>query len=55
MGSPQNPSTAQIAELKSKDGLQLLEAPRWTAVQNGAVTVSTDMPHHSISLLQLDW
>jgi xylan 1,4-beta-xylosidase len=55
MGSPQNPNAAQIAELKSKDGLQLLESPRWAVVQNGAVTVSTDMPHHAISLLQLDW
>jgi len=41
--------------LKSKDGLQLLESPRWIAVGNGAVTIGTDMPHHSISLLQLDW
>jgi xylan 1,4-beta-xylosidase len=55
MGSPQNPSAAQIAELKRADGLQLLESPRWIAAQNGAVTVGTDMPHHSISLLQLDW
>jgi len=55
MGSPQNPSPAQYAELKAKDGLQLLESPRWMDVKNGAVTVSTDMPHHSISLLQIDW
>jgi xylan 1,4-beta-xylosidase len=55
MGSPQNPSPAQYAELKSKDGLQLLESPRWMDVKNGAITVATDMPHHSISLLQLDW
>src|SRR5258708_25663506 len=55
MGSPQNPSPAQYAELKSKDGLQLLEAPRWLDVRKGAATVSTDLPHHSISLLQLDW
>ena len=55
MGSPQNPSAAQIAELKSKDGLQLLESPRWIDARNGAVTVGTDMPHHSISLMQLDW
>jgi xylan 1,4-beta-xylosidase len=55
MGSPQNPSAAQYAELKSKDGLQLLESPRWMDVKNGAITVSTDLPHHSISLLQLDW
>ncbi len=55
MGSPQNPSAAQIAELKSKDGLQLLESPRWAVVRDGVLNVSTVMPHHSISLLQLDW
>jgi xylan 1,4-beta-xylosidase len=55
MGSPQKPSAAQIAELKSKDGLQLLGSPRWAVAQNGAITISTDMPHHAISLLTLDW
>jgi xylan 1,4-beta-xylosidase len=55
MGSPQNPTPAQYAELKSKDGLQLLESPRWIEVKNGAATVATDLPHHSISLLQLEW
>jgi xylan 1,4-beta-xylosidase len=55
MGSPQDPSPAQYAELKGKDGLQLLESPRWVDVQKGAITVSTDLPHHSISLLHLDW
>ena len=44
-----------MAELKDKDGLQLLESPRWAVVQGGAVTISTDMPHHSISLIALDW
>lgn len=55
MGSPQNPSAAQYAELKSKDGLQLLESPRWIDAKGGAVSVATDMPHHSISLLHIDW
>ena len=55
MGSPQNPSPAQIAELKGKDGLQLLESPRWIDVRNGVAEVATDMPHHAISLLQIDW
>jgi xylan 1,4-beta-xylosidase len=55
MGSPQNPSPAQVAELKGKDGLQLLESPRWIDVRNGATEVATDMPRHAISLLQIDW
>jgi xylan 1,4-beta-xylosidase len=55
MGSPQKPSAEQIAELKSKDGLQLLESPRWVTTENGAITIHTDMPRQSISLVQLRW
>jgi hypothetical protein len=33
----------------------LLESPRWIDAENGAVNIGTDMPHHSISLLQIDW
>jgi xylan 1,4-beta-xylosidase len=55
MGSPQNPSPAQYAELKGKDGLQLLDSPRWIDVKDGTATLGTDMPHHAISLLVVDW
>ena len=55
MGSPQAPTPAQFAELKAKDGLQLLESPRWLPSANGVIEVATDMPRHAVSLLQLDW
>ena len=55
MGSPQKPSAEQIAELKGKAGLQLLESPRWMAAEGGAVTIATDMPRHAVSLIQLSW
>jgi xylan 1,4-beta-xylosidase len=55
MGAPQNLTPAQFAELKAVDGLQLLEAPRWLTAVDSTVTIATDMPHHSISLMQLDW
>ena len=55
MGSPQKPSPAQLAELKGKAGLQTLEPPRWLTAAAGRVTVETDMPRQSVSLLQLDW
>jgi len=55
MGSPQNPTPAQFAELKAKDGVQQLEPPHEVDVRDGTVTVSTEMPSHSISLLKLDW
>jgi xylan 1,4-beta-xylosidase len=55
MGSPQQPTTEQYAELKSKDGLQLLTSPQWVDVVNGAIKVSTEMPRQSISLLHVKW
>jgi xylan 1,4-beta-xylosidase len=55
MGSPQKPSAEQIAELKGKAGLQLLESPRWMTAEGGAVTIATDMPRHAVSLIQLSW
>jgi xylan 1,4-beta-xylosidase len=55
MGSPQSPTLAQFAELKAKDGLQQLEPPHEVDVRDDAVTVSTEMPSHSISLLKLNW
>jgi len=55
MGSPQNPTPQQMADLKARDGLELLESPRWLPVSGGAVSVSTELPRQSISLLELDW
>ena len=50
MGSPQNPNPEQIAELKDKEGLQLLGSPTWLTAKDGALTINTTMPPHSISL-----
>ena len=55
MGSPQKPSAELIAELKSKEGLQLLESPYWVTVADGAIKIHSDMPRHAVSLIQLNW
>ena len=55
MGSPQSPTPQQMADLKARDGLELLESPRWLPVSGGAVSVSTDLPRQAISLLELRW
>jgi xylan 1,4-beta-xylosidase len=55
MGSPQHPTTAQYAELKSKDGLQLLTSPAWMEVVNGKVEIRAVMQRQSVSLLRLSW
>jgi xylan 1,4-beta-xylosidase len=55
MGSPQHPSPDQLAQLKDKAGLQLLDSPRWLSASQGMITIETEMPRQSVSLLQLDW
>lgn len=55
MGSPQKPTSRQLAALKAQDGLQLLDSPRWLAARQGTVTIAADLPRQSVSLLQLDW
>jgi xylan 1,4-beta-xylosidase len=55
MGSPQQPTAEQYAQLKAAAGLQLLNAPVWADVAGGALQLSTSMPRHSISLIRLSW
>lgn len=55
MGSPQRPTSEQYAELKAKEGLQLLGSPSWVVVKNNAIEVRTTMPRQSVSLLTLRW
>jgi xylan 1,4-beta-xylosidase len=55
MGSPQHPTDEQIAELKRSAGLQLLGSPEWVVVEGGRVSIATEMPRESISLLKLSW
>ena len=55
MGSPQHPTDAQTAQLKQAAGLQLLMSPQWVDVNDGSVTLTTEMPRESISLLKLSW
>jgi xylan 1,4-beta-xylosidase len=55
MGSPQQPTSEQYAELQAAGQLQMLTSPIWLDVENGQVQVSTEMPRESISLLHLTW
>ena len=55
MGSPQHPTTEQYQKLRAQDGLELLTSPVWLDASNGTVTLTTDMPRHSISLVTLQW
>ncbi|KAK5718458.1 hypothetical protein LTR15_008187 [Elasticomyces elasticus] len=53
MGSPQDPSAAQIAELKAVGMLQTLDHPRQVRVEHGRVELEFALPIHAISLLIL--
>jgi xylan 1,4-beta-xylosidase len=55
MGSPQQPTTKQYAELQAAGQLELLTSPVWLDVSDGQVKVTTDLPRQGISLLHLNW
>lgn len=55
MGSPQQPTAEQYAQLRAAGGLQLLTSPEWLDVHDGAVRVSMTMPRESVSLLRVRW
>ncbi len=55
MGSPQQPTTEQYAQLQAVAGLQLLTSPAWTDVVDGRLDFATALPRQSISLVTITW
>lgn len=55
MGSPQQPTTEQYQQLKSVDGLQLLNSPAWVEVEGGKLDLQTQLPRQGISLIRIIW
>jgi xylan 1,4-beta-xylosidase len=55
MGSPQNPSVEQIAELEKAGQLQLVTSPEWIKVSNGEATISFVLPRQGVSFLKFNW
>jgi xylan 1,4-beta-xylosidase len=55
LGSPQDPTPAQYAELEAAGQLQQLESPRWIETQDGAVPLDLTLPRQAVSLIQLSW
>ncbi|KAA6456408.1 beta-xylosidase [Acidobacteria bacterium AB60] len=55
MGSPQNPSADQYAELKAAGQIQLGTSPVWLEVKNGELRITTDLPREGVSFLHLEW
>lgn len=55
MGSPQQPTAEQYAQLKAEAGLQLLTSPTWMDVRGGKLTLKTELPRQGISLVRMTW
>ena len=55
MGSPQEPTARQYAELEKAGQLQTLHEPVLIAVVNGAVELKFDLPRTGVSRLTVDW
>jgi xylan 1,4-beta-xylosidase len=55
MGSPQDPTPEQYAELERASELALLRSPEWIDVAGGVATVPMTLPRQGVSLLRLSW
>jgi xylan 1,4-beta-xylosidase len=55
MGSPQQPTAAQYAELEQASRLHVLEAARQVTVNGGRVVVPFTLPRQGVSLITLSW
>jgi len=55
MGSPQQPTPEQYAQLEAAGNLHLLESPRWETAGDGRIHVAFPLPLHGVSLIRLAW
>ena len=55
MGSPQSPSSEQVAVLEKAGQLQTVENPKDVSIINDSITVNVQLPRQAVSLLKLDW
>ena len=56
MGSPQQPTPAQYAELEQASELQALRPARPVTIgRDGVVTETFDLPRKSVSFVKVEW
>ena len=55
MGSPNNPTTSQIAELEKAGQLKMLGSPETVQAKNGQAEIKWQMPRQGVSLLLFSW
>ncbi|MBZ0254517.1 beta-xylosidase, partial [bacterium] len=55
MGSPQNPTADQYAELEASGQLQLLTSPSYISLVNHEAVLKMELPRQGVSLLRFTW
>ena len=55
MGSPQNPTPAQIAALEKAGQLAMVNPPKKVSISKGVLKLETDLPRQAVDLFQLTW
>ncbi|QDA59443.1 GH39 family glycosyl hydrolase [Hymenobacter jejuensis] len=55
MGSPQQPTAAQVAQLEKAGQLQQFAAPSKATVTKGEVRLKTELPRQAVALYKLTW
>ena len=55
LGSPQEPTTTQYAELEKAAKLQTLGLPERVAVKNGRLDLAVALPRQAVSLLKITY
>ncbi|PWT75648.1 MAG: beta-xylosidase [Bacteroidetes bacterium] len=55
MGSPQAPTSKQVAELQTTGQLQSVDAEKSANIKNGSLVLNIDLPEQGISLVKLSW
>ncbi|RAI87914.1 GH39 family glycosyl hydrolase [Algoriphagus yeomjeoni] len=55
MGSPQNPTADQIAQLEEAGQLKLAASPKWITTEKGETILKLDIERQGVSLLRFTW
>ncbi|MES2330573.1 MAG: beta-xylosidase [Bacteroidota bacterium] len=55
MGSPQNPTPAQIAELEKAGDLEMISKTDKFKISRGEIRFSISLPRQAVSLLKIEW
>jgi xylan 1,4-beta-xylosidase len=55
LGSPQQPTPEQYAQLEAAGQLQLLSSPEYVNAKNGQVELNFTLPRLAVSLVQVSW